>query len=751
MSTPKKQKSLKKSRPAATTTISQPQVANASIQSTFCSFSPEGDLFAFLSLAIDKHRLRVYDTSTARSIAEYTFESARVTSLAWTKLDLSQIEGPDKQPLTKKRRRKNSNATTESTANSPIRTLILGLSDGVISLFSPSHGRVVRKLSHPSSSTAIVAVLALDTDTPTIWTSGADSAIRIWDVQKNTILKSWKNEERIPYSSMALRPGSIAEDPQVLLAHHSIKLFSASISDSQPKPLVSFTGHASQVKTLEWDVSKSPPQRFCSSAEDDRLVYLWQLPEKETIQGKPLASIPLESPVDNFMLLMEEARHRQTLITLSTSGKVTIFHIPEETVALTEQKIPTLSSHSQISISSKTGVPMTKIVSLSPVAGQEGCIRVARMFNGVQPVFDLVRYLDDVGNFVRDVVLEDINDTASSESAQQVTYSKRYGENASLAVASGAELGQAESRDDEALQEGDLNVDLAELSLGQRLTALSGGDWPLAESDKEDSDNGRKRPAKSDVTLPSSSLTRSLIQALHSSDSRLLETCLAHSDQALISNTVKKLPPQLAVPLVIACADRLGRGPRSANMKGRGGGASSQRGTTLVVWIKTVLAIHGGHLMTVPDLLARLSGLHSALSARLSLQESLLSLSGRLELVLSQMQMRSSAAPAPLTKSVRVSKAGHTEVTTYVEGESGDSENEGEKMDVEEGNISDNGSIEDVELGANSEYGESEELSEEGEETGDDDDDDDMEEPTINGFIDDEAEEYSQEDESESE
>jgi U3 small nucleolar RNA-associated protein 5 len=181
----------------------------------------------------------------------------------------------------------------------------------------------------------------------------------------------------------------------------------------------------------------------------------------------------------------------------------------------------------------------------------------------------------------------------------QVTYNKRYGETASLALASGTELGQAEGRDDEALQEGDLNVDLAELSLGQRLTALSGGDWPQAESDKEGSDHGRKPPAKSDVTLPSSSLTRSLIQALHSSDSRLLETCLAHSDQALISNTVKKLPPQLAVPLIIACADRLGRGPRSANMKGRGGGASSQRGSTLVVWIKTVLAIHSGHLMTV--------------------------------------------------------------------------------------------------------------------------------------------------------
>jgi U3 small nucleolar RNA-associated protein 5 len=180
-----------------------------------------------------------------------------------------------------------------------------------------------------------------------------------------------------------------------------------------------------------------------------------------------------------------------------------------------------------------------------------------------------------------------------------------------MAVHSGVELGQDQSMDDLTLLEvdGDLDVDLAELSLGQRLTALSGVDEIAGQNTMSDSDDegaevtsrqsGKQTNKQVPIVVPANSLTRTLIQALHSSDSRLLETCLAHSDQVLIRNTVRRLPPQLAVPLLTACVERLGRGSRAANMKGGGGGASSQRGTGLLAWVKAVLAVHSGHLMTV--------------------------------------------------------------------------------------------------------------------------------------------------------
>ena len=190
---------------------------------------------------------------------------------------------------------------------------------------------------------------------------------------------------------------------------------------------------------------------------------------------------------------------------------------------------------------------------------------------------------------------------------------RRYAEPSNLKIHSGVELGQDPSADNLAVgeTEGALDVDLAELSLGQRLTAVSGVDRAThlggsSESEDEGEGSPRQPNGKSGKSnsvapdsVPASSLTRTLIQALHSSDSRLLETCLSHSDPLLIRSTVRKLPPQLAVPLLTACVDRLGRGHRAANMKGGGGGASSQRGISLIAWVKVVLTVHSGHFMTV--------------------------------------------------------------------------------------------------------------------------------------------------------
>ncbi|KIJ70242.1 hypothetical protein HYDPIDRAFT_79324 [Hydnomerulius pinastri MD-312] len=332
----------------------------------------------------------------------------------------------------------------------------------------------------------------------------------------------------------------------------------------------------------------------------------------------------------------------------------------------------------------------------------------------------------------------------------------RYAESSSLAIRSGVELGQDQAMDDLAAREveGALDADLAELSLGQRLTAITGADTANKDSgsDNDEAAGPSSRPKKSQDApniVPTHSLTRTLIQALHSSDSRLLETCLAHSDPALIRNTVRRLPPQLAVPLLLACVERLGRGARAANMKGGGGGASSQRGMVLINWVKTTLTVHSGHLMTMPDLVARLAGLHATLTSRLALQDSLLSLNGKLDMVLSQIEMRSSTAPAPLaSKKDNTSRPnGLRQPTRYVEGESEDDE---DQMNVEPSIESgdEEGSVEDIELGGE---------SEDDDEGGDDDDEDEDEEdsdgsgPALNGFIDDEAEEFDDDEDDESE
>jgi len=167
-----------------------------------------------------------------------------------------------------------------------------------------------------------------------------------------------------------------------------------------------------------------------------------------------------------------------------------------------------------------------------------------------------------------------------------------------------------------AVTDGALDVDLAELSLGQRLRISKGDEGALSDSDFSTTsvERGESKIQASkqkralsgntngkELRVPTTSLAQTLTQALHSSDTSLLEACFAHTDRILIMNTVRRIPPQLALVLLDACVERLGRGRKgnAGTGQGRGAGVGSQRGAGLVRWMKSVLVVHGGSLMSV--------------------------------------------------------------------------------------------------------------------------------------------------------
>ncbi|KAI0771003.1 NUC189-domain-containing protein [Trametes elegans] len=762
-------------RPVATSAISQPAVEDAATSTYLSSFSPDGQLFAFLSLAIDKHALKVYDTSTRRSVAEHIVDAARVTSLCWAKLDLAdgQGKGAVDEDASRKNKRKKRNSLAADAAAPTIsapQLVVLGLSDGSLLLFSPSHGRLLRTLSDPSSSSAVLAIAGQDVDLDdphTLWTSSADGALRLWNARTNQVSQSQFSDDRIPYTALSVRKSDEEGITEVLAAHHSIHLLAASPDSQKLKTLAKFTGHASPVSVLRW-VDRS---HFLSSASADRFLNVWEVPTAPKTEGKTIATIPLDSDARAIHLSPPPPANPSShalLFALSAAGKVSVFTLASDLAnpspAKGKSAIPTLSPKSVISPSSKKNAAALSVLAVSSVDDTAGRLRIATVTGGVQLAFDTATYRDESGHFISDVSISVATADAAVDSREVLgAPNKRYNELASLAVGTGAELGQDRVLDDLALRDvdGALDADLAELSLGQRLTAVQGGDARAlgseSESERDEAavSNGKARKGAPTDAVPAGSLTRTLIQALHSSDTRLLETCLAHSDPTLIRNTVRRLPPQLAVPLVSACVERLSRGARGNNLKGGGGGASSQRGTALINWVKAVLTMHSGHLMTMPDLVARLSGLYATLTQRLTLQESLLALSGRLDMVIAQIDMRASGPPAPLplpkSKRSRNKQAKAREARRYVEGES---EEEDEQMEVEVESADEEGSVEDVELGGEESEGEGESIEDTDEnEDEEDDEDDDGDDPTLGGFIDDEAEEeYSdEEDEEESE
>jgi len=90
---------------------------------------------------------------------------------------------------------------------------------------------------------------------------------------------------------------------------------------------------------------------------------------------------------------------------------------------------------------------------------------------------------------------------------------------------------------------------------------------------------------------------------------------------------VRRLPTEYLIPLLLELIQKFQEKPG--------------RAPALLIWIKSVLLIHTAYLMTVPDLVGKLSNFYQALDTRLGVFPKLLALRGRLDIVQSQVNVKS--------------------------------------------------------------------------------------------------------------
>jgi U3 small nucleolar RNA-associated protein 5 len=163
-------------------------------------------------------------------------------------------------------------------------------------------------------------------------------------------------------------------------------------------------------------------------------------------------------------------------------------------------------------------------------------------------------------------------------------------------------------------------------TIGSRLGEMAAAASASAASAAEEvvaGVGGRRAAPKAD------SLVTVLSQALKSSDEDLLEQCLVVHDAGVISNTVQLLPPQLTLSLVETLVHKLEKRPN--------------RAATICPWVRFLLLHHTSYLVSVPALHKRLAGLHQLATRRVAVLPRLLGLSGRLELMLSQISKHGDA------------------------------------------------------------------------------------------------------------
>jgi U3 small nucleolar RNA-associated protein 5 len=196
-----------------------------------------------------------------------------------------------------------------------------------------------------------------------------------------------------------------------------------------------------------------------------------------------------------------------------------------------------------------------------------------------------------------------------------------------------------------------------EPTLGQRVLQLEkqqqqqqqqqGGPVQQAAAETAAGDAGGTSAGLPAGPLKADSLAVLLSQALRSSDRALLERCLSVGRQSVIVNSVKRLVPMDAALLLKAAVERLQTKP--------------SRGQQLAAWIQAVLLHHTAYLMSAPAAAPLMSSLYQIIEARLAMQRQLLSLSGRLELLLAQRgpadtvgAVGVAGAPAAQVRGVRV-------------------------------------------------------------------------------------------------
>ena len=753
-----------KSRPVSTSELNQPLLPSASsvtASTASCSFSPAPDhtLFAHISNQVHQQRLRIYNASASAASSSQLVTDFLLASLGRAECLSSQWVRLSSQSSKSAKRRKHGAESSEdaSASGSSQLLLALGLSSGQVHLLSPALAQSVAILDASSasgSSTASAANAAI------VSMCYSESSKTLFACTKNGWVSSFALADvKLGDQPSPLRPlSSFRPDAKsavqllssrsdlVLSAHHSISL--TDVSQSDKGVCATFTGHASPVTHLEW----LDDHTFISAAEGDRMVSAWTYDSNASKQvaGRAFATAALDGPVRALSVSASSTEISRTLITIVTqTGSVRIYGLPSESrseASPSKKKSAALPSLELLAQSSpeSTGSSI-EWIDARLVSDK---LRLARLIRGAKISIDETTVLNGKdAQLQKSLVLPtaggknasvagglDASDTDEAQLTGGAAKMQRYAD---------APLRPRDIDDavlTAGLEDGGLVAGASargaemEPTLAQRLKDLGFADPSLAgqEADEDDADI----PTKKQQSLTNeASLASSLSQALHSGDTSLLTSCLNHSDAILIRNTVRKISGPLAVKLLEECVNRLNGVNGSHASKGSMG---SQKARGLMEWVRAALLNHMGYLMSLPNLVSRLSGLHATLTARLATHERLLSLNGRLELVLSQIEARAAYVSQAGNNAIRVQGVKFGKKTQgdaasqanvvgkerkkgkrWVE-ESDDSDSDAMAVDGEDGVLvrdedDEDGDVQDIALGAN------DSEDEDGEDDSDDD------------------------------
>ncbi|KAG1218733.1 hypothetical protein G6F35_008085 [Rhizopus arrhizus] len=550
---------------------------------------------------MDRHRLRIFNVRSGTVSNDYsTKEKERVTCLTWGDIkDNSDLQANTVQAFKKKK-----------SGTAPLsKAIALGMQSGSISLYSLSHGIVIKRLEN--AHTTPISDFVMTKDGSRGYSVAEDNYIVEWDIEEAKEVSKWKADAK------NVRKLKLSHDETKLAtAGHTITLWDLTTHTVIKK----FTGHASMVKELAF----SPQDDLLvSSAEDDRYINVWDAQTTNTNTNN-VAALTVENNVSHIDFSTTEP----AVLAVTDEGLVGVWENPSLVT-------PQVTGHKRKMMRSMTKEPdaNVKVVStaeenkLIPILAAQfvtdngGKSIMTARGSSIKPSFEVVKYVnEETGAILRDIelfrqpVTNYLIDSASIAVNNLRTTKKTYDESTVTVIGNSDFVVKAPT-----MAENHEESVEAEQTIEQKLLSLD-----VADTNEQ---KHKKNKKKTVVTPAAGSLQTVLVQALHSNDTSLLEACLQFTKRDVIENTIRRLPTEYLIPLLLDLITRFQEKPG--------------RAPALLIWIQSILLIHTAYLMTVPNLVGKLSNFYQALDTRLGVFPKLLALRGRLDVVQSQVNVKS--------------------------------------------------------------------------------------------------------------
>ncbi|KAG5309325.1 WDR43 protein, partial [Acromyrmex insinuator] len=543
--------------------------------STGCSaFSQDGQYYAFCG---NDGKLKIWETASGRLKHEYTPNrhlSSPCSVIGW--IFVSPQSAGNVSPSPRKRRRRKS--ISEQVDRKAV--VAMGSMSGTITLYDVAAACVSTTLDNGHSST--VTAIAWSAYAGLI-TAANDYHIVEWNLQENGIKCKWKSG-KAKVTALAIP----SNGKTLLSAEKIIKWWNLAT-----KQLIrTFTGHANHVTFLHTIQIDNATSYLISAARADNHLSLWIL-DKNKNDKASIATLAIQDEATSISILVAEELQVGILVT-TQSGQAQLFKYQPN--GHTKPVKPSLNIAVAADINQKETVQQIPILAGHLTEDEKLLLAYGSYFN-----LTFEKVMPDFSDKVQCLIRSERLDTKKSKERKEETISKVKP--------------TAIEEDVEYLAPG------IQVSTQKRNRTTSGSQLLLKDrlenlSLNADANTPGRTPTKG------ANMTQLLMQALNSKDKTILTTVLFTKNEAVIRNTIARLPVQAIIPLLKELTVML-QGKTYVNK-------------IAVMWLQTLIMTHAAHLMSRPDIAEILSPILSFIDAKLALLTAVQRLKGRVSLITGQ-------------------------------------------------------------------------------------------------------------------